>query len=185
MIRMLESLTEGNLPCIDGGSEKQINWANSIRDGWIHSAELSLASSYMNLIKEYSAEKLAKPMFIKRWVMKLENLQRQYIADETLLSVAKNAVWWIERRNDNILTDRGGYIPYRYNSKATAIDADMQKAVEQATGYSGSSGNGVGSNYYPGSEKYTRSAQNFAEWLIQSKTALDKVTYEDVERFAE
>lgn len=81
MIRILESLTEGNLPRIDGGSEKQINWANSIRGEWIHLAELSLASSYLRLLKEYDAEKLTKPTTIKRWVMKLENLQRQYIAE--------------------------------------------------------------------------------------------------------
>lgn len=107
------------------------------------------------------------------------------IAEETLLSVADNAVWWIDRRDDSIITDRGGYLPFGEYTKSKALDADIQKAVEQATGYSGGSGNGVGSNYYPGSEKYARSAQNFAEWLIQSKTALDKVTYADVERFAE
>lgn len=176
MIKLLsENLGTSNLPSLIG-SDKQVRWAEDIRKDWTGTAERSLGNSFWNLLKYYTPEKLEKPTAAKRWADKIDDLRRQYLATEALLSVADNAGWWIYHRDDHILTCKGEYMAGDADMiEEGSLESLIKKAVEQATGITGSTGNGIYMNCYPGCEKYIIPAQNFVGWLLQSNTASQDV----------
>ena len=176
-----------------GGTDKQIRYAEDIREEWISRAETSLATSFMAMLKSFSAERVSKPSGNKNWVKALDDFRRQYLAVETLLSLADNAVWWIERgretRNKPI-TMKGYFVPHDMRTGIWEEDDRIKEGVEKATGVKDGyllvyKGDGLEFNFKPGASGYLNPAYSFAEWLDREGILSASVGYEDLERFAD
>lgn len=179
MIRLLQESIYPRLPALEG-TEKQVSWAGSIRRDWMHDADLTLASMYMRMMRGYRRISPDDPKF-KGWAKAVYNLACLSLAIRAVLKSAVSAGWWIDRKDDSILTDSGRFIPMDGAGKTREADLDIGASVILATG-NATGGEDLGSSILPSAGDYIKPAQDFAEWVLATRDPAS-VTYEDALKF--